>query len=261
VIVTEEWRVMPNGMHEVSNLGRVRRASPAPGAVVGAVLKTTVASHGYPTFKSRRPDGRRATVCVHRVVAELFLGPAGDMHVNHKNGDKTDNRLSNLEYVTPAQNSAHAARSGLTARGDRHGSATHPESVPRGERHSGARLTSANVIAVREAIRSGRTRKSVGDEFGVSEATVRHVLNGDTWRHHGFTGEAFPSQRARRGAANGNAKLTVEQVRAIREAYGAKRATQTALAVQFGVSQATINNVVLGKVYAEVDLFAASGGA
>ena len=48
----------------------------------------------------------------HRVVAETFFGLAEGMTVNHKNGDKRDNRVENLEYVTAGENTTHSFRTG-----------------------------------------------------------------------------------------------------------------------------------------------------
>lgn len=67
--------------------------------------------NGYRYINLSR-DGVRYTRSVHRLVVATFLGES-DKHVNHINGDKTDNRLENLEYVTASENVQHAHDTGL----------------------------------------------------------------------------------------------------------------------------------------------------
>jgi ribosomal protein S25 len=51
---------------------------------------------------------------IHQLVTAAFLGPCPEgKQVNHKNGNKRDNRVENLEYLTPDENKAHAKRTGL----------------------------------------------------------------------------------------------------------------------------------------------------
>ena len=86
---------------EVSNKGRVRYAP--------RILKTRK-NQGYDklTLKFR---GQEYFVGVHRLMAEAFLErPPGCDVVNHKNFDRADNRLDNLEWVTSRENIQHSAR-------------------------------------------------------------------------------------------------------------------------------------------------------
>lgn len=58
-------------------------------------------------------NGIPKTKTVHRLVAEAFYGTS-NKEVNHKNGNKSDNRLSNLEFVTKSENVRHALTTGLS---------------------------------------------------------------------------------------------------------------------------------------------------
>lgn len=116
----EEWLPVPGyeNLYEVSNLGRVRsldryvnhRGSDSLRLVKGKVLKPVYDSDGYVVASIR--DGNRSKLKkVHRLVAEVFI--KNDNHlpqVNHKNGDKTDNRVTNLEWCSCKDNILHKFR-------------------------------------------------------------------------------------------------------------------------------------------------------
>jgi hypothetical protein len=57
-------------------------------------------------------NGKHIKIAVHRVVAETFFGLAEGLTVNHKNGDKRDNSVCNLEYVTAGENTSHSFKTG-----------------------------------------------------------------------------------------------------------------------------------------------------
>lgn len=93
-----EWRPIPGADgYEASSDGQVRGPR--------GILKPSKLTSGYYGVKLR---GQGTTV--HAAVARAFIGPRpSNKHtVNHKNGDKLDNRPSNLEWLTQAENNRHA---------------------------------------------------------------------------------------------------------------------------------------------------------
>lgn len=122
-VILEEWRTVVDyeGIYEVSNHGQVRRVGKAArhgkgrggGARVGHVRKPQEIRGGYLSVQLWR-DGRQAGHLIHRLVATAFLGPIpADQEVNHRDGNKRNNAVGNLEYLTHADNSKHAYRTGL----------------------------------------------------------------------------------------------------------------------------------------------------
>lgn len=80
----------------------------------GVRLSQWLNSSGYLNTKLKNKH-----IPVHRIIAKLFLGePEPGLVVNHKDGNKLNNRIENLEYVTIAENIKHAVASGLHVSGN-----------------------------------------------------------------------------------------------------------------------------------------------
>ena len=105
----ELWREWPQDPRiKVSNMGNV--ISHKRGA--GYPLKVVHSNSGYQQVAAG--SGSNNKQYVHRMVADTWIdNPNHCEQVNHINGDKTDNRVENLEWVTPSQNIRHAFRTGL----------------------------------------------------------------------------------------------------------------------------------------------------
>ena len=107
----EQWREWPRDpMIKVSNKGNVvscKRGAPH-------LLKVCHSNSGYQMVGVAHGSSQY----VHRMVAETWLdNPNHHKEVNHINGDKDDNRVENLEWVTHSRNIRHAWRTGLLKRG------------------------------------------------------------------------------------------------------------------------------------------------
>jgi hypothetical protein len=115
--VAEEWRLIADfPLYEVSSIGRIRYIGTyRSGTFHGRILKQQVLPNGYlHVGLSRGQKGSTRRALVHRIVAGAFLGlPLPNQQVNHRDGVKTNNDATNLEWVTSSQNNRHAHATGL----------------------------------------------------------------------------------------------------------------------------------------------------
>lgn len=112
-LTNEIWRHidgLPN-IYMVSNLGNVKSLSEAK---LGGLMKPYKNAYGYLSVNLHIGQKKRQLQRIHRLVARAFLpNPENKPQVNHINGIKTDNSVSNLEWCTSHENMQHAHKTGL----------------------------------------------------------------------------------------------------------------------------------------------------
>lgn len=158
------WRNIPTAPgYEVTSEGQVRNAK------TGKIKKTTTSTIGYLVFGAYI-DGKWKTIYLHHAVCEAFLGPrpVGSC-VNHKDGDKANPRLENLEYVTQKQNIHHAIDTGLFN--------------PCGEANGHAKLTEHQVRQIRSLAQGGQSTTSLSAMFNVGLPIISQIKHGSRWKH------------------------------------------------------------------------------
>lgn len=170
----EIWKQIPNfSRYEASNKGFLRSTNYKNSGKT-KVLKPKI-SGGYYKTMLLSDNGKYKTWSVHKWVALTWLGEAKGLEVNHINGDKTNNNVSNLEYCTRSENMIHAYRHNL-------------EKPQRGSINGNSKLTEEQVSEIRAyAKKYGKlkNRKQLAKKYGVSESHLKDIVSKrrGIWNH------------------------------------------------------------------------------
>ena len=129
---------------------------------------------------SVRPEKNKPiNIRVHRIVAEVFIGPCPDGYVvNHIDGNKHNNYVENLEYVTPSENNIHALKNGLRHVADMN------KVVKIGEYHYRSQITEKQAIEILKfAYKTGYGCRKLSKWFNISRGITNGMISGKTWKH------------------------------------------------------------------------------
>lgn len=151
------------------------------------LLKTCISPTGYEQVSTRIGGrlGKNYTFRIHRLVAEAFLPPPredlireaeeyfyGVVPVNHKDGDKSNNELTNLEWVSYSGNASHAYDNGLL-------------NIKRGVENYASKLSREDVAFIRENY-TPRCKKfgarALAEVFGVHHTNISRVARGVAYK-------------------------------------------------------------------------------
>ena len=166
---SEEWKPVVGfeNRYEVSSIGRVRGLVLNGRHPQSRIKSAQLCRYGYLSVNLYK-FGQPIRKMVHRLVAEAFFGCAKPKYqVNHIDGNKKNNTVSNLEFVTAQQNSLHAVRTGL---------------MRRGEQSASAKLTETQVFEILSYPRN-TSPTWLGNKYGVSATAVSSIFIGRTWKH------------------------------------------------------------------------------
>lgn len=127
----------------------------------------TIGSVGYPTASL----SGFGTKSIHVLVLETFNPKPisqDKLYVNHKDLNKENNCIDNLEWVTPARNSQHARENGAISYGD-----TSPTS----------KLRSDQVVEICKRLQNNESSKVIAEDYEVLNTTIHQIKSGRNWRH------------------------------------------------------------------------------
>jgi hypothetical protein len=186
----EVWMPVPGyeGLYCVSSLGRVRTNASSPRISPDRILRSHPTGTGGYLTVWLQGNGAPKNRMIHILVAAAFIGPKPpEMSVNHIDGVKTNNRASNLEYLTREGQMRHAQDMGLTRRrSELQPPARRPypaQSVRKGAAHHNAKLTDAQIEEIRRRRVAGETGVALAHEFGIHPRHLRAIVNGGRWDH------------------------------------------------------------------------------
>lgn len=165
-----EWRDISGyeGVYQISNAGKVKRIKPEHNTFVGKILKPGIDTDGYEHVILGNL-GIRRTLKVHRLVATVFIRPPqpGEQ-VNHKDGNRRNNTVTNLEWLTLQENIDHKVHVLKTQL--------------RGEGIGISKLTEEKVRKIREMLPL-YSQQFIADTYGVSQPAIGAIKRNKTWAH------------------------------------------------------------------------------
>lgn len=164
----ELWKDIPNyeNHYQVSNTGKIRSIKKDK----PLIMKSRKNNSGYLLIGIFK-NGMREVLLLHRLIAMTFLkNPYFKKTVNHKDGNKLNNNLSNLEWNTLKENIQHASKNGMM-KGNRTPGSTRPYT----------KLNWQNVKEIRDLISIYNCRQ-IAELYGVSKSNIEFIINKHTWK-------------------------------------------------------------------------------
>jgi len=179
----ELWKEISEyeGLYSVSSLGRVKSiqrevlySNGRTHIVKEKILKQEISK----TTKMKRVTlSKQCSVerfLVHRLVGKEFIpNPENKSQINHIDGDRLNNTITNLEWCTGSENMMHAYKTNL-------------QTALKEQKCPSAKLEWCDIHEIRDSFKSGITVKTLKTKFNVSEENIRHILRNSTWKDNNY---------------------------------------------------------------------------
>lgn len=226
----EQWKHVLNGKYEVSNTGKVRNSK------TKKILSTDFPSFPYCKLNYRQ-DGKAKSKLVHRLVAKAFIpNPKNKSFINHLDGNKKNNNVSNLQWVTRQENEDHAFETGLKN--------------STGSANVQSKLTEKNVRYIKQSFNGNpKDAYRLANKFDVHRATIQRILIGDIWTHV-LPNVTYNLEPNRKGSNNSQSKLDESDVYEIR--YEHDDVSASVLSEKYNISKPQIYAIKRGDIWKHV---------
>lgn len=151
--------------YHVSFFGRVKSlgASGSGKSKVDIIMKDANNGRGY-RYVTLMKDNKRKNFYIHKLVVEAFLPLDSErLDINHKNGIKWDNHISNLERCSKSENMIHAGKNGLM--------------------NYWRRINKEDILELRRLDKMGMSRKDLALKFNISRPQVHRIIHLQAWKN------------------------------------------------------------------------------
>lgn len=201
------------------------------GNKIGCKNKDKNGKQQYFTVTKRDPnnDNKCKLIMAHRLVYMAFHGPIKNntLQINHKDGNKHNNHIDNLELVTQSENGKHAYKLGLSK----------PNLTNRS-------LTDDDVINVMYDYKLGiLTKEEICNKYNIQIALLNRVIRGETYKHLTYRMEHFDIRD----------KLTDDNVKNILLSYHIDKLSVKEISEKYDTNLGTIYKILKGKIYKQDD--------
>lgn len=177
--MVEIWKniIGYEGHYQVSNMGQVKSLN-YNRTLKERILKGGKGGGGYYQVNLFK-NGKIKRYYVHRLVGIAFIpNPENKPEINHIDGNKANNIVNNLEWVTSKQNTEHAFETGLR---DKYGFRNIDN---KGEKHGRSKLTESQVLEIRDKYSTGKyTHRGLANDYSVSHTAIGKIINRKRWSH------------------------------------------------------------------------------
>lgn len=151
-------RFFMRGEHKVKRNGQIRKPSVNKKGYLYIPIRAVINGKGCVKNKT-----------IHRLVAEAFIpNPENKPQVNHINGEKSDNRVENLEWVTNAENMQHAYKSGL-------------RTAPSGVDSPYSVFSKQDVLDIRDSFKNGISQIELAKKYNVTTGCISGICRKRTY--------------------------------------------------------------------------------
>lgn len=163
----EQWKTIPEyeGLYMASNLGNIKSLRFGK----EKILKTRQKNSGYLNVNLWK-DKKSITMLVHRLVASAFYGALNvSITVNHKDFNKKNNNISNLELMSIRDNIIHAFNNKRRS-----------EAYKKGSSNGRSKLVEEDIATIRSL---KLTSTQISNIYGVSVTVISSIRNNKSWKH------------------------------------------------------------------------------